>query len=326
MSNKKRVSKALKQKDVISRYRKLYGNKFDYSLFIYKNAKTKGKIKCNICGIIFEQRPDSHLAGNGCPNCAKLYIARLRTIAQDELIKRFIEIHGNKYDYSKTITNGVNNKSCFICKEHGEFFQTPNNHLKGHGCPKCQRVNHAKFLLLDQKTVINRFITVHGNRFGYDNFIYKGYHIKGEITCRDHGPFLQTPNNHLKGQGCPKCKYSKGEAALENIFIKNNIKYEAQFKLPYYNYEYDFHLPDYGVLVEFHGKQHYEPVMEFGGIERFNQQIENDKIKRSLAREYRTLLIEVHYKYLDHKNIEKFEQFFLKKLERKLKSSNWMTS
>lgn len=186
-----------------------------------------------------------------------------------------------------------------------------------------KRVSRA----LKQQEVIKRFKQIHGNKYDYSLFIYTNIITKSIIKCNTCGLiFKQTAHVHFNGHGCPKCHYSKGEAALENIFIKNNIKYEAQFKLPYYNYEYDFHLPDYGVLVEFHDKQHYEPVMEFGGIERFNRQIENDKIKRSLAREYRTLLIEVHYKYLDHKNIEKFEQFFLKKLERNLKSSNWMTS
>lgn len=308
----------MKQEDIIKRYQELYGDKFDYSLFKYINGKTKGKIKCNTCGIIFKQRPDSHLAGNGCPNCAKKYIADIRRIPQEEIIERFIEIHGNRYDYSNTITNGIHNKIEIICKEHGSFWQTVNNHLKGHGCPTCKRVNHSEFLTLDQKEIIERFINLHGDRFGYDNFIYKGMNEKGEIECREHGIFLQTPNNHLKGQGCPKCNYSKGEAALEAIFIKNNIKYEPQFKLPFYNYEYDFHLPDYGIIVEFHGRQHYEPVDRFGGLERFKKQLDRDAEKRSLAREYSTPLIEIHYKHLDHKYIKRFEELFLKELDNKL--------
>ena len=28
-------------------------------------------------------------------------------------------------------------KVCIICKVHGEFWQTPHNHLKGYGCKKC---------------------------------------------------------------------------------------------------------------------------------------------------------------------------------------------
>ena len=316
----------MKQDDIIKRYKELYGDKFDYSLFNYTNGRTKGRIKCNACGTIFKQRPDSHLAGNGCPNCAKKYIAHLRRIDQKEIIKRFIEIHKSRYDYSKTITNGIHDKVCIICHEHGEFWQTPNNHLKGHGCPDCKKINHKLAITLDQEEVIKRFIDIHGNRFGYNYFIYKGMSEKGEIECFEHGIFLQTPNNHLKGQGCPRCNYSKGEAALESIFIKNNIKYQPQFKLPFYNYEYDFHLPDYGILVEFHGRQHYEPIDRFGGLERFREQLDRDAEKRSLAREYGTPLIEIHHKYLDHKYIQKFEQLLLKELDKKLNLSKWINS
>lgn len=310
----------MKEDDIIKRYKELYGDKFDYSLFKYINGKTKGKIKCNTCGTIFKQRPDSHLAGNGCPNCAKKYIAELKRIPQQEIIKRFTEIHGNKYDYSKILVGRINDKVEIICQidNHASFWQTINNHLKGHGCPICRHINQAISITLDQKEVIERFINLHGDRFGYGHFVYKGMNEKGEIECFEHGIFLQTPNNHLKGQGCPKCNYSKGEAALEAIFIKNNIKYEPQHKLPFCNYEYDFHLPDYGILVEFHGRQHYEPVDRFGGLERFKEQLDRDAKKRSLARDYSTPLIEIHYKHLDHKYIKRFEELFLKELEKKI--------
>lgn len=320
------LHKPLRQEDVIKRYQELYGNKFDYSLFKYVNSITKAKIKCNTCGTIFEQIPNSHLSGHGCPNCRNKYFSDIRKISQEEIIKRFIEIHGDKYDYSKVVYVGLQIKVIVICPVHGEFEQTPNNHLKGHGCAKCGDITQALLLTLDQKEVIERFIWLHGDRFGYDDFVYKGMSEKGAIKCYEHGLFWQTPNNHLKGQGCPKCNYSKGEAALEVIFKKHNIKYEPQFKLPFYNFEYDFYLPDYGVIVEFHGRQHYEPVDRFGGLEKFKKQIEIDAFKRSLAREYKILLIEIHYKHLDHKKIQEFEQLFLKELNNKFNLINWICS
>lgn len=42
------------------------------------------------------------------------------------------------YDYSKTIYNGLEYYSTFICPEHGEFEQTCGNHIsQKQGCPKC---------------------------------------------------------------------------------------------------------------------------------------------------------------------------------------------
>lgn len=54
------------------------------------------------------------------------------------------KIHKDKYDYSKVDYKNAFSKVCIIChekdkdgKEHGEFWQKPNNHTSGYGCPKC---------------------------------------------------------------------------------------------------------------------------------------------------------------------------------------------
>src|SRR5690606_13963766 len=43
----------------------------------------------------------------------------------------------------------VNNKTkvCIICPEHGEFWQRPSSHLKGHGCQKCGKVKEKKSVI-----------------------------------------------------------------------------------------------------------------------------------------------------------------------------------
>ena len=53
-------------------------------------------------------------------------------------IEKAKKIHGDKYDYSKVEYINSHTKVCIICPEHGEFWQTPNNHLHGYGCPKCK--------------------------------------------------------------------------------------------------------------------------------------------------------------------------------------------
>ena len=58
-------------------------------------------------------------------------------ITTDEFIKRSNEIHNGKYDYSKVKYNGTHNKVNIICPIHGDFFQSPHDHLKGCGCRKC---------------------------------------------------------------------------------------------------------------------------------------------------------------------------------------------
>ena len=66
--------------------------------------------------------------------------------------KTFIEkakvIHGN-YDYSKTIYENTLKNVEIICPIHGEFWQSPNAHLKGSGCPEC-----GKLKSIDRKSVV----------------------------------------------------------------------------------------------------------------------------------------------------------------------------
>lgn len=68
----------------------------------------------------------------------------------EEFIEKARKVHGDKYDYSKT--EYVNNatKVCIICQAHGEFWQRPNDHLAGKGCPICNqgfsRVQKLSFL------------------------------------------------------------------------------------------------------------------------------------------------------------------------------------
>jgi len=55
----------------------------------------------------------------------------------DEFVKAANNVHNNKYDYSKV--DYVNNQSKIIitCINHGDYMQTPRNHLRGSCCPKC---------------------------------------------------------------------------------------------------------------------------------------------------------------------------------------------
>ena len=63
-----------------------------------------------------------------------------KRLTQEEFIKRAKKIHGDKYDYSKAIFNNVDEKVCLICKEHGEFWQSPYKHInRKQGCPYCSR-------------------------------------------------------------------------------------------------------------------------------------------------------------------------------------------
>lgn len=111
-----------------------------YSTENSKVQKRFGVYECPICKKPFRCLTESVKSGKTtkCRKCAD----RLRANSDiEKAANRFIDkavvIHNNKYSY--TLFNYLGNKvkACILCKVHGEFWQTPSNHLNGYGCPKC---------------------------------------------------------------------------------------------------------------------------------------------------------------------------------------------
>lgn len=181
----------------IEKAKKVHGNKYDYSKVEYEHSKKDVIIICPIHGE-FRQRPNNHLNGQGCPKCVGNY-----KLATDDFIERARKVHGDKYDYSKTVY--LNNRAhvIVICPKHGEFLISPRHHMKGSGCPKCHFEKLSKMYSMNREEFVERANKVHNSKYSYGEF--KGYDKKMEIFCPTHGKFLQTPHAHLSGLGCRKC-------------------------------------------------------------------------------------------------------------------------
>ena len=98
-----------------------------------------------------------------------------------------------------------------LCSIHGSFWQRPVHHVGGAGCPQCAGRG------VDW---VERFKTMHGDTYDYSNVVYKAYKTPVVIVCREHGVFMQTPDNHYRGrQGCPKCKGAKIRTAKQTKIV-----------------------------------------------------------------------------------------------------------
>lgn len=126
------MSKRKSNDEFIREARLIHHNRYDYSKVEYANNKTKVCIICPEHGE-FWQAPSDHLNGKGCPQCA----GNVRH-DKDTFVEMAKHIHNDRYDYSKVEYVNAHTKVCIICPEHGEFWQTPNNHLNGNGCPLCK--------------------------------------------------------------------------------------------------------------------------------------------------------------------------------------------
>ena len=127
-------------------------------------------------------------------------------------------IHGGRCSYDKTEYVKRNKKVIITCPEHGDFEQTPGNHLYGYGCPVCAGVSK-----LTPDTFIAKAKRVHGNKYDYSLVVGDvSSHRKVSIVCPEHGIFEQTPTGHLSGKGCLKCAPKKrAKTNLKRYGVKN---------------------------------------------------------------------------------------------------------
>lgn len=131
--------KGLNIEELKNEFKKVHGEKYDYSKVVLNKMNEKVCIICPEHGE-FWQSPTKHLRGQGCPRCGKEKLAKSMVMTTPMFIEKAKLIHGDKYDYSDTIYSGTYNKAKIICPEHGEFWQVANYHLSGHGCHHCGNI------------------------------------------------------------------------------------------------------------------------------------------------------------------------------------------
>ena len=183
----------------------VHGNKYDYSQIQYDKVTSKVCIICPEHGA-FMQTPDHHLQGAGCPECGKLRIANSRKKTTADFISEARRVHGDQYDYSKVHYINSRSKVIIICPKHGEFQQSPANHLNGNSCPVCGRDRIRQLNLKTTEWFLEQAHIVHGEKYDYSKTKYIDSSTKVCIICPEHGEFWQLPGSHLKGHGCIVCR------------------------------------------------------------------------------------------------------------------------
>lgn len=129
-----------------------------------------------------------------------------RLLTQEEFIEKARQVHGDKYDYSKSFYTKSSEKIVITCPNHGDFKQCPNNHFAGKGCPKCGTLRTSASKIITNGEIIRRFKKIHGDTYDYSYVNYINCKHKVKIRCIKHNIiFEQLSDNHIKGQGCPKC-------------------------------------------------------------------------------------------------------------------------
>ena len=244
--------KKYNKEDFISKAIAIHGNKYHYPKVNYLNSRTKVCIICPEHGE-FWQTPHNHLKGYGCRKCGQVITASAREKTTDKFIEEAIKVHGNKYIYTNTIYHKWNQKVCIICPEHGEFWQTPFNHLNGSGCPKCANEKRSKANLMNISEFIKRSTLRHKGKYTYDKSVYNGVMKDIIITCPIHGDFKQLPDCHLRGGGCPKCAKQVSKAEDKICEILKCLNPQQRDRSILNGKEIDIYIPSLRIGIEYNG-------------------------------------------------------------------------
>lgn len=285
----------------------LHGNKYGYDKVVYRTNKDEVIITCPKHGD-FPQTPNTHLRGCGCPKCADERTGDRCRMTMAEFIKRSTALFGGRYDYSlinKETYKGYGLEVPIICPVHGEFKQSPQNHLSGRGCYKCGKASMAAKQRYTRDELVELFRKEFGDKYDYSNFKeedYKNRKSKIKVICPEHGVWEVSVDSHLyQKSGCPSCKRSRGEEVIANYLDDNKIEYIPQYKISNVsllclnkNILVDFYLPKYNTIIEFNGIQHYKDI-QFFNERTFEQQQWRDDSVRRYCKIHGIKLIEIPY-------------------------------
>jgi len=191
--------------EIIKKSKEIHGETYDYSNIEYINGIIEN-IKCKIHGL-FSQLKYIHIdKKGGCKKCGDILRGENRKFTTEDFKIKSKKVHGETYDYSKSVYTGMFEKIIIICKKHGEFLQQPNNHINaGCGCNLCAANTRGNNIRKSTEDFIIKAKQKHGELYDYSKSEYTGIDDEITIICIIHGEFNQVAYSHINGQGCPTC-------------------------------------------------------------------------------------------------------------------------
>lgn len=220
---KRANQKRLSEQEFIKRAKEIYPQ-YNYDKVKYKNYLTKVIIECPIHGN-FEIAPGNLLSSKqGCAKCHGGV-----SIDTNEFKIRALKVHGNRYDYSNV--DYINSRTLvdIICRKHGNFQQTPANHLSGQGCPICSLSKGEQQIIqiLNEHEIdyIHQYKVVVNNKTYYIDFYVPDYKLYIEYNGKQHYEYI--PYFH---EGCRTLE----EQQERDEIIRNYCKDKGELlEIPY---------------------------------------------------------------------------------------------
>lgn len=232
-----------------------HGHKYDYSKVRITNNRSKVEIVCLKHGP-FQQAPDHHIRGRGCPTCAKESRVQTKPLTSEEFFTKATEIHKGFYDYSSSTFTTGSNKISIVCAIHGEFSTLARKHLQEkRGCPSCGKVKTRYSQSVMYQDFFDRAVDRHGLAYSYADTSLRFLSDDIDVVCPTHGVFTLVASDHVHGRGCPKCRPQGSSPENELADFVHNLGFDivrnTRKVIP--PLELDVVLPQEKIAFEFNG-------------------------------------------------------------------------
>ena len=229
----------------------------------YVNSRTKVKFKCLKCGNEWETIPHTLVSGHGCPNCSRKEQSKKTKKSNEQFLKELKNICPNVLPLEEYI-NAQTKIKCRCIKCGFEWETKPNWLLSGHGCSKCAHKSGGEKIRLTNKEFLKKIKEKNIPIVPMEDYELSNKTMKCECQICGH-IWKITPNNLLRGFGCPKCnrvfQTSFPEQAiyyyLKQVFPDALNGYREGLK----NTELDIFIPSQKIAIEYDGKHWHKNAL-----------------------------------------------------------------
>lgn len=231
----------------------------DYTNLDYKGYTVPTEFKCKLHGTFIKKPEYVYKTKEPCPTCYKLSIGRKLAKPEKVFLEQAKALYGEEYDYSKVVYENSYTKVKILCKKHGYFYKTPNDHISGSGCPVCSKNKSSK----TQEVFINQLKSYRGDEFIYDKTHYINATTKVIVTCPKHGDKEATPVHLLLRTApfkCPDCLLER----KHDQFIKRAKELHGN-KYDYSKAKFVKNLERLEIICPIHGSFWQTPNNHLGG-------------------------------------------------------------
>jgi hypothetical protein len=195
-------------------------------------------------------------------------------MSQNEFVLKANDVHAHYYDYSKSIYTTAHTPLTIVCPIHGDFMQRPAKHILGkNGCPKCGTLRGAYKVRTTPLDFFTNASIIHNNTYDYSEAQYINVHDPIKILCKLHGPFFQSPTNHVhypNQNKCPRCvitgysrvaiEWIQYVELIDRISIQHALN-GGEFKIPGTKYRADGYCVETNTIYEFYGDAYHGNMM-----------------------------------------------------------------